>query len=79
MGEKVKSIKQLDIQFIITWASTVTNIQTSHKDLNANDVERIQLLLINLPHSWQPAQEYNIVDADKLYKVNYKVHLQIKF
>jgi len=79
LGEKVKSIKKLDIQFIVTWASTVTNIQTSHKNLNANDVERIQLLLINLPHSWQPAQQYNIVDVDKLYKVNYKVHLQIKF
>ena len=57
LGEKVKSIKQLDIQFIVTWASTITNIQTSNKELNANDVERIQLQLLNLPTPGKPPKK----------------------
>ncbi len=79
LGEKIKTIKQLQIQFIVTWAGTVTNVQTWGKNLNVNDLERIELLLRNLPYPWQAAEEYNKEDGEKLYKVNYKVNLEIKF
>jgi len=79
LGKKVAQVKQLNLQFIVTWEGSVTNVQTSNKALDANDLDRIQLLLQNLPKPWQAAQIYNKEDADKLYKVNYKVNMVVKF